>query len=232
MNKKDSRSPKYDSKKFILNDTTPFIITEAYGTARTNLFFSLSKKKQKIVVFTSCSPGEGKSTTCVNMALTLAKIGSKVLLIDADLRKPVVNNLLGIENKYGLSSILGGLCTISDAINPRVVNNLDVILSGEIPENPTVLLASQNMFQLLNIIQKDYDYILIDTPPVNVVSDSQLMNKMISGIILVVKENFTTHTAIQNALQSIKLADGNVLGFMKVGCNSANNKKYMEYSHT
>jgi len=231
MSKKNVRLSKQNSRKYILNDTTPFVIAEAYGTARTNLIFSLSTCEQKVVVFTSCMPSEGKSTTCVNMSLTLAKMGASVLLIDADLRKPTVHSLLKINNKNGLSSIIGGFCSVSDAVNLKVADNLDVIVAGPIPPNPAELLASQNMHDLLKLMQKQYDYILIDTPPVNIVSDSQLMNKMVSGMIFVVKENSTTHTAIQDALQSIKLADGKVLGFMKVNCNSNGNKNYKGYKY-
>lgn len=231
MSKKDVKSSKTNRRKGILNDNTPFVISEAYATARTNLIFSLSVTEKKTVVVTSCMPSEGKSTTCVNMALTLAKMGANVLLIDADLRKPTVHSLLRINNKFGLSSIIGGFCNISDAVNIQVAENLDVIAAGPIPPNPAALLASQNMNELLKVMQNAYDYILIDTPPVNIVSDSQLMNKMISGIIFVVKENSTTHTAIEDALQSIKLADGNILGFMKVACNAKGSKNYKGYKY-
>lgn len=231
MSKKDVKMSTHNIRNYILNDDTPFIITEAYGMARTNLIFSLSTTDKKTVVFTSALPSEGKSTTCVNMAITLAKTGASVLLIDADLRKPTVHRLLKINNKFGLSSVIGGFCNVAQALNAQSIDNLDVIIAGPIPPNPAELISSKNMKELLKIVQIEYDFILIDSPPVNIVSDSQLINDMISGIIFVVKENQTTHTAVKDALQKIKLADGNILGFMKVNCNSKGNKTYKGYKY-
>jgi len=215
-----------NKKKNLLNSDTPFVITEAYKTARTNLMFSLSTSERKIVVITSSNPSEGKSTTCANLGLTLAGMGAPTLIIDADLRKPTVHSLFGVPNKKGLSTILGGFDKIDDAIDYNVDENLDIITSGPIPPNPADLLASDLMDSLLKALSKHYDYILIDTPPINVVTDSQLMNNIISGIIFVVWEGVTTHTDINAALRSIEMASGKVLGFIKANCNAKGSKKY------
>ncbi len=180
--------------------------------------FTLASNNNKIVIITSCSPGEGKSTTCVNLAITMAQSGAKILIIEGDMRKPSIHRLLGIESENGLSSVLCGFCNVAQALNTGVVENLDVITSGTLPPNPAELLGSENMTDLLRILREYYDYIFIDTPPINVVTDSQLMNMSVAGTLFVVREKYTTHSEIQKALKSIKLANGKILGFMKVGC--------------
>lgn len=208
------------SRKYILNDKTKFIITEAYKSARTNLIFSLSTSDNKIMVFTSSSPAEGKSTTCINMAISLATTGAKVLLIDSDMRKPSIHALLRLDKSVGLSSILSGMCTVAEAIHSNVRENLDVIVAGPIPPNPAELIGSNNTAELLSVLKKHYDYICIDTPPVNVVSDSQLYNSLVAGIVFIIRDGYTTHNDLQRALRSISMANGKVLGFIKTACHT------------
>lgn len=238
--KKHTDSPlrvsKAKSRKFILNDDTKFIITEAYKKARTNLIFSLSTSPNKVITFTSSSPAECKSTTCINMAITLATTGSKVLLIDADMRKPTMHSLLRLDKSRGLSSVLSGMCTVAEAINSNVRENLDAIVAGPLPPNPAELIGSSNMKELINVLREHYDYILIDTPPVNVVSDSQLFNDLIAGIVFVIRDDVTTHTDVERAMKNIKLANGKVLGFIKAACktsggNSSYRKSYYNYDY-
>lgn len=232
MSKKDDLLLMNSRRKYVLNEKTQFVIKEAYKTARTNLVFSLAPFERKIVVVTSCSPSEGKSTTCVNLAITMAETGVKVLLIDADMRKPTIHTTLKQKNHIGLSSILGGICSdVKLALHSDIRPNLDVITSGPIPPNPAELLSSAKMRKLLTLLCEYYDYIFIDTPPVNVVSDSQLMNDIIAGLIFVVKEDSTTHPSIKVALQSVELAQGKVLGFMKVACNAKGSKSYKSYKY-
>lgn len=214
----------------VLNDKTPFAVVESYKIARTNLMFTLASNNNKTVVITSCSPGEGKSSTCVNLAITMAQSGAKILIIDGDMRKPSIQNMLGINNKNGLSSVLCGFCNVAQALNTSVVDNLDVIVSGTVPPNPAELLGSENMTDLLRILREYYDYIFIDTPPINVVTDSQLMNLSVAGTLFVVREKYTTHNELQKALKSIKMANGKVLGFIKAGCGGKRkNRNYDGY---
>ena len=217
------------SERFITEDT-PFAIVEAYNTARTNTMFAVSTGKSKIIAVTSSNPSEGKSTTCANFAISFANAGNKVLLVECDLRKPTVAKNFAIKPKNGLSSILGGFCSVNDAINADVLSNLDIITAGDIPPNPSELLGSQAMRTFLAASSEIYDYVFLDTPPVNVVTDSQLMNDFIAGIVFVVKEKSTTHPDIQSALDKIRLADGKVLGFVKtfgsVGKKGRYGKKY------
>lgn len=238
MSNKQVKEKGSKRKRYVLTETTPFIITEAYNMARTNLTFALSTSDKNIVVVTSCNPAEGKSTNCANFAITLANAGSKVLLIDSDLRKPTMHKLLKLGNNKGLSSIISGQCSINDARNIDVRPNLDVITAGPIPPNPSELLSSQIMVTCLELLSKKYDYICIDTPPVNVVSDALLYNNLSAGIIFIVRENSTHHTDITSALEKIKITNGKVLGFIKTACNpeekSSNSYSYKykyEYSN-
>lgn len=217
------------SERFITDDT-PFAIVEAYNTARTNTMFAVSTGESKIIAVTSSNPSEGKSTTCANFAISFANAGFKVLLVECDLRKPTVGKNFAIKPKSGLSAILGGFCSVNDAINADVLPNLDIITAGDIPPNPSELLGSQAMRTFLSASSDIYDYVFLDTPPVNVVTDSQLTNDVIAGIVFVVKEGHTTHPDIQSALEKIRMANGKVLGFVKtfgsVGKGGRYGKKY------
>lgn len=217
------------SDRFITDDT-PFAIVEAYNTARTNTMFAVSTGESKIIAVTSSNPSEGKSTTCANFAISFANAGFKVLLVECDLRKPTVGKNFAIKPKNGLSAILGGFCSVNDAINADVLPNLDIITAGDIPPNPSELLGSQAMRTFLSASSEIYDYVFLDTPPVNVVTDSQLTNDVIAGIVFVVKEGHTTHPDIQSALEKIRMANGKVLGFVKtfgsVGKGGRYGKKY------
>lgn len=210
----------------LLSDNTPFAITEAYNTARTNIMFAASTSERKIVAVTSSNPSEGKSTTCANIAISFANVGFKTLLVECDLRKPVMAKSFGVKPKKGLSSILGGFCTVNEAICPEVMKNLDIITTGDIPPNPSELLASESMSIFLEASSEDYDYVFLDTPPVNVVTDSQLMNTEIAGLVFVVRESSTIHPDIQNAIEKINLANGKALGFVKTFCKPEKSGRY------
>lgn len=211
----------------LLSESTPFEITEAYNTARTNIMFAASTGHKKVVAVTSANPSEGKSTTCANIAITFANAGFKVLLVECDMRKPVMAKSFGVKPKNGLSGILGGFCSVSEALCTGVMlEKLDIISAGDIPPNPTELLASESMKTFLDTASESYDYVFLDTPPVNVVTDSQLMNGKIAGLVLVIKEESTTHPDIQSALEKIQLANGKALGFVKTFCKPEKSGRY------
>ncbi|MBQ4569335.1 MAG: CpsD/CapB family tyrosine-protein kinase [Ruminococcus sp.] len=214
-----------DKSKNVINGDSKFAIVEGYKIARTNLVFSLAASESKIVVVTSWSKGEGKSTATANLAISFSKMGKKVLLMDCDLRRPNIHNLIRLQNNAGLSEVLGKFKTLDDVVNKDVLPYLDVLTAGSIPPNPSELLASSYFESLLHSIEETYDYIIIDTPPVGIVTDSLILKDFISGYVLVVREKVTTHGDIEKAIQSITLADSKVLGFLKVGC-SLTEKKY------
>lgn len=203
-----------DYTKVILNDNTDFSIVEAYKSTRTNLEYALAAEEGcKKIIFTSAMPSEGKTTSCINTAITFALAGAKIVLIDADLRKPKVHMCLELENAAGFSNYLAGFSELDDVIQ-HCKNGLDVITSGQIPPNPSELLVSPRMEKALLKLSEKYDYIIIDAPPVNIVSDAVSMSKFVTGVAVVVKEDFTTHDALKKALSSLEFANAKILGFI------------------
>ena len=217
-NKKANNVAGAEKAKNVLTSDSKFAIVEGYKIARTNLVFSLTAQNSNCVAVTSWSKGEGKSTATVNLSISFAKMGKRVLLIDTDLRRPNLHNLLKLKNESGVSDIIGQFGDFQSAVHRDVVTNLDVLTSGAIPPNPSELLASPYFSELLEQAKKDYDYVILDTPPLGVVTDTLLLKDHVGGYVLVVRERITSHGDIERAMQSIKLADTKVLGFLKVGC--------------
>lgn len=216
--KTDKAGASAEKAKNVLTSDSKFAIVEGYKIARTNLVFSLTAQNSNCVAVTSWSKGEGKSTATVNLAISFAKMGKHVLLIDTDLRRPNLHNLLKLKNESGVSDIIGQFGEFQTAIHRDVVTNLDVLTSGAIPPNPSELLASPYFEKLLEQAKEEYDYVIMDTPPLGVVTDTLLLKDHVGGYVMVVRERITSHGDIERALQSIKLADTKVLGFLKVGC--------------
>lgn len=222
----------------LLTDCTDFVTKEAYKAARTNIRFSLSGSKGgKKIIVTSASPGEGKTTTCLNIAIAFAQTDAKVLVIDADLRKPRIYRHLSIERENGLSDLLCGLIETKDAIKHCERHNLDCITSGQIPPNPAELLSSQEMEALFEELSAQYDYIFVDTPPVTVVTEAAAMAKCANGVIVVVRQNSTIHESIERALTNLKMADAKILGYILNGVDysaygyKTYNHKYKQYGY-
>ncbi len=208
----------------------PFAVVEAYNTIRTNIIFLLSQHKDKIVCISSPEEGEGKSTTVVNTAIAFSQLGKKTLIIDADLRKPTIHKKLKVDNAKGFSNILVGFCNFDEAvkeINPM----LDVLTSGPTPPNPSELLGSVQADTLLAELSKKYDYIFIDTPPINIVSDILVMAPKTDGIILVIKDYETTHDEFKHALASTEFASIKLLGVVLNRVNPQNNDKKYKYKY-
>ncbi len=218
-NKKlDAAANEPEKAKNVLSSDSKFAIVEGYKIARTNLVFSLTAQENNCVAITSWSKGEGKSTATVNLAISFAKMGKHVLLIDTDLRRPNLHNLLKLKNESGLSDVIGQFGDFQSAVHTGVIPDLDVLTSGAIPPNPSELLASPTFTELIEKAKEVYDYVIMDTPPLGVVADTLLLKDYVGGYVLVVRERVTTHGDIENALQNIRLADSKVLGFLKVGC--------------
>lgn len=207
----------YEDKKVdSANKTVPFAVVEAYKAIRTNLMFLLSQTRSHIFEISSSLPGEGKSSCSVNLSIAFSQLGSKVLLIDADLRKPSVYRQLRLQNTKGLSSVLVNFCDFSDAV-VHINSNLDVLVSGPTPPNPSEMLGSEQMSNLLNSVKDKYDYIVIDTPPVNVVSDAIALAPKTEGIVMVVQDRETTHEEFKKAVASLQFANVRLLGVVLNG---------------
>lgn len=206
-----------------ISEKSKFAIVESYKSARSNIMFSLSAEDQKVFAVTSYAKGEGKSTVSANLAISFSKMERRVLLIDCDLRRPNLHNTFKVENTVGLSNIIGKMADFEDAVKHDVLPNLDILPSGTIPPNPSELLCSPGFEKLVKGLIDEYDYIIFDTPPIGVVADALLLKDRVAGYVVVLRERSTTHGDIQKMLESIKLADTKILGFIKVGCTQ--NKK-------
>ena len=206
-----------------ISEKSKFAIVESYKSARTNIMFSLSADDNKVFAVTSYSKGEGKSTVSANLAISFSKMEKRILLIDCDLRRPNVHNIFKIDNSIGLSNVIGKMGDFDEVVHREVLPNLDIMPSGTIPPNPSELLCSQRFIDLVARVKEEYDYVIFDTPPIGVVADALLLKDYVAGFVVVLRERMTTHGDIQNLLESAKLADCKLLGFVKVGCQT--NKK-------
>lgn len=204
-------------KQTKLSTSTPFSVREAYKITRTNIMFSLTEEGCRRIAVSSSYPGEGKTTTCTNLALSFAQMGKKVLIIDCDLRKPQVHNVFGLDNQVGISNVLGGLAQVQEALHYIEEDQISVMTSGHIPPNPAELLSSERMKTLLEELGKAYDYIFIDTPPVNMVTDAVTLSSLISGMLLVTKQGESTHKDLDAALSKLSLGKVKVLGLIMTG---------------
>ncbi|MCK9478850.1 MAG: CpsD/CapB family tyrosine-protein kinase [Firmicutes bacterium] len=197
----------------IINNTDDFATLESYRAARTNIMFSLPDEKAcKKLIITSAMQGDGKTTVAINLALIFAKTNLKVLLIDADLRLPMVHTYLNVKNGFGLSDVLVGRADVKDAIVQT--SGVDIITAGHIPQNPAELLASDAMTTLVNELSVNYDYIFIDTPPVGILVDAMEILKPASGVILVVRQKNTLHRAVHSAIVALEFAKAKICGFI------------------
>lgn len=204
-----------------------FAASEAYKLLRTNLMFSMSDESRcKIIGVTSALRGEGKSTTSMNLAFSLAENRKRTLLIEADMRIPVVASVLRIDPSPGLSHILAGLGDLNSAIRKSVLSsNLSVLPAGEIPPNPSEMLSSRRMQQVIEALAKVFDYIIIDLPPINAVSDGLAVSKLLSGMVMVVRKDYCDQHALAEAMRQMEFLDIKVLGFVFNGAD-AQNKRY------
>ena len=203
----------------------PFAVVEAYKTIRTNLTYLLSNSETKVFGITSPEAGEGKSTTAINMAIAFSQLGDKVLLIDADMRRSSIHKKIKIENNGGLSGILAGFYKYDEVIN-HVSDTFDVITAGQVPPNPSELLGSARFKELVDEVGKKYSYVIIDTPPVDVVTDALVIAPQTAGLVLVVKDQVTPTDAIKRTIEAAKFADINILGAVMNGANPKSGRRY------
>jgi succinoglycan biosynthesis transport protein ExoP len=187
---------------------------EAFRRLRTNLQFLEVAGGPGIFVITSAVPGEGKSTTSINLAITLADAGSRVLLVDADLRRPSVSHYLGLEGSVGLTTVLIGRVKYEDAIQSWGASNLDVLLSGQVPPNPSELLGSQSMAALLAELGDAYDVVIVDTAPLLPVTDGAILAKMTGGAVVVVGAGILHRPQLTEALGTLHTVGAKVLGLV------------------
>lgn len=186
--------------------------SEAFRRVRTNLQFLAYEGGAPSFVITSSAPAEGKSTTCANLALTLAETGARVALIDADLRKPRVADVFNLEGGVGLSDVLAGRITLSCAIQPWGAGKLFVLPAGTLPPNPAELLGSRGMWRLLEELRQAFDYILIDAPPLLAVTDAAVISRLTTGAIMVAASGSTRKPQLESARKALESVDAKLLG--------------------
>ena len=217
-----------------------FAVTEAYKLLRTNIMFSFSDEGQGHAVgVTSAVRDEGKSSTACNVAYALAESGCRVLLLEGDLRRPSISNKLGIARTPGLTNLLVTRGDYREMIQKcALAPNLDVIASGDIPPNPSELLASNRMQQLMEELKKEYRYIVVDLPPVTAVSDVLAASKCFDGLIMVVRDGVSDQQMLAEAIRQLEMVDIRLLGFVYRDSDNAGKrygqrykKKYYKYYH-
>ena len=187
-------------------------ISEQYRTVRTNLQFASADEEIQTLLLTSAGPSEGKSMTTANLAVVYAQQGKKVLLIDADLRKPTIHYTFRLDNLKRLSNVLVGDIPLQEAVVPSEVQDLDLISCGPIPPNPSELLGSKRMQRMIAEARELYDVIIFDTPPVLAVTDAQILSAFVDGSILVVRSKSTETESAQKAVESLKAVNAKILG--------------------
>lgn len=207
-----------------------FAAAEAYKLLRTNLIFSMADEdKCKVLGVTSALRGEGKSTTAINLAYTMAETGKKTLLIEADMRIPVMSDVLRMDVAPGLSHVLAGLNSLKDAVQQsRLLSSLYIIPAGEIPPNPSELLSSKRMEQVVQTLSESFDYIIIDLPPINAVSDGLTVSKLLTGMVMVVRQNYCDQYSLAEAMRQMEFLRVKVLGFV-FNDAEAPEKRYKKY---
>lgn len=219
---KANRTLRPEEEKKTFGAGLNFASAEAFRLLRTNLLFalpfsSLTKGEtcRKVGVTSSLS-GEGKSTTSLNLGYVLAESGKRVLVVEGDMRLPTISKRLGLEQKAGLSDLLAGMCTqVQEIIQPSgIQERLWIMNAGSVPPNPTELLGSEGMKTVLKEAAKDFDFIVLDLPPVNEVSDALVASRLTHGIIMVVRKGYATRSSVAEAMRQLSYVDAKVLGFV------------------
>lgn len=213
MARKKKQSKLASNMRHLISNTNPKSpIAEQYRTVRTNIQFASVDKGLESLLVTSSGPAEGKSSTTANLAVVYAQQGKRVLLIDADLRKPTMHYTFRLDNLRGLSNVLVGEVSLNEAVNRTDVETLDVMSCGPIPPNPAELLASRKMEALLKEAKLSYDIVIFDTPPVLAVTDAQILANIVDGSILVVRSGATEIEPAQKAKEALLPAKAKLLG--------------------
>lgn len=207
-----------------------FAAAEAYRLLRTNILFALPDERRcRVVGVTSASSGEGKSTTALNLSYMLAEAGERTLLMEGDMRLPTISSRLHIRRAPGLSNVLAGLSGAQDALQESGLHELlQVICSGDIPPNPSELLGMQSINTLLASFAEEYDFIVMDLPPVTEVSDPLVASRLTDGIIMVVRQGYASRRAVNDAMQQLRYAEAKVLGFVLARAATVRGGKYYQ----
>lgn len=205
---------------------------EAFKRLRTNVLIALgeSEKKCRIIGVTSAQPSEGKSTVSVNLAYSLAELGESVLVIDGDMRRPAVHDIVGASQIPGVSDILTGKSGLNEAVvrykSTADSTVFDLIPGGEIPDHPAELLNSSRFGKVLEVVSTVFDYVIVDLPPVNAVIDAVNVSKYVDGLVVVLREDHCPRYVLNECVEQLRYAKANILGFVMNGCIEGAGKHY------
>ncbi|TDL61508.1 tyrosine-protein kinase family protein [Rhodococcus qingshengii] len=200
------------ARKLIANLDPKSPISEQYRTIRTNIQYSSIDKELKVLMVTSSGPGEGKSTTAANLAVVFAQLGKKVLLVDADLRKPTVHRSFGVNNLFGFTTVLTKQATLGSTVLETEEKDLYILTSGPVPPNPAELLSSKSMEQFIEEAKEQFDYVLFDTPPLLAVADPQILANKVDASVFVVFSGKTEIDQAKKAKELLENAQSKLVG--------------------
>jgi len=219
-------------KNLLLLENPKSHFAEAFRVLRTNIDFFSPDHQLKTLLITSPGPGEGKSTTAANLALVMAQINKKIALIDTDLRWPSLHKVFGIKNETGLTNVLAGRASVESAI--RKIYGINLITAGPLPPNPSELLSSQRMEEIWKNLKQTYDLIIVDSPPVNLVSDAAIVAGKVDGTVLVIESGQTRIDCAREAKEQLQKVRANIIGVILNKVSSKGSRYYYHgyyYSH-
>lgn len=210
--REDQLEPRHTGARLITHVAPKSPVSEAYRTLRTNIQYTHIDKPLRTLLVTSPGPGDGKSTSVANLAIVIAQMGGKVLLIDADLRRPVLHSVFKLDRRIGLSNVLAGRAEIAEAVSPTDIENLHIMPCGALPPNPSELLGSSAMQRTLAALKNEYELVLFDSPPVIAVTDAAVLARQVDGVFLVVKAGHTSKDAAFRSYTLLNQVKAKVLG--------------------
>ncbi len=207
-------------------------LAESFRVLRSNIQFASFDKPLRTLMVTSSGPGGGKSTTVANLGVTLAQSGSRVVMVDGDMRRPTLHKFFRLSRGAGLSSVILGRAQLAEVLQETEVEDLRILASGPVPPNPSEMLASQAFTKVLADLKAEADYILVDAPPVLVVADASLIAAKVDGVLLVCKLGVVAKPMALRAKEQLANAKANLLGLVLTNVNAGNDYSYYHYYYS
>lgn len=227
MDGKNRNSKKEEtSVEKITLDAPKSTASEAYRGIRTSILFSSAKAEPQVILVSSAGPQEGKTITSANLSITMAQSGSKVVLIDCDLRRPRVHKVFGAARDKGMTNLLVGNIDIKEAVSRTDISNLYILPSGPIPPNPSELLGSSKLVEVMNALKRNFDRVIIDSSPITAVTDSVVLSKVTDGVVLVIKANDTAREIVKNGLNQLQSVGAHIIGAVLNGVDMGKDSYY------
>jgi len=221
-----------ETRYLIDDEGIPWAVSESYRTLRTNITFSQINNPIRSLLVTSSVPEEGKSMTTANLGITFALARNKVLVVDADLRRPVLHRLFGLGNNLGLTHTLAGTVEPEEIYQPTRIDNLWAVTSGLIPPNPSELLGFQKMRSFLDHAQKSFDMVLFDSPPATSTADAAVLASLINNVLLVVRAGVTSRDMVLRARHQLETVNARIIGVVLNSVDLKKERYYFSYYYS